>query len=639
MLRISLINMPFASLSLPSIGLTQLKAVIDTRFADKVSSEIYYLNQEFGRLLGPMPYHMIANGKESHNSGIGEWFFRQVAFPEQPDNIEDYFQRFFPHRNEQTRMYRLFVEEKRKGVSGFMDELIAKYRLDQSDIVGFTSMFTQNSASIAMARKLRKLSPEMIIIMGGANCEAPMGQELVKNVECIDFVFSGLSLKSFPEFIERVLDRELQRCHRINGVFSKANCTAPQPQASLGEQITPLRMIGDELDIDTVIDLDYQSYLDTLESNFPKREVEPNLLFETSRGCWWGEKAHCTFCGLNGMTMNYRSMRPEHAINLIGSILNYYPRCLRFSSVDNILPKSYLKDVLPFLDVPPGSTIFYEVKSDLTEEDLRVLAQAQVKSIQPGIESLATSTLKLMKKGSTAFQNIQLMKNCVMFDINPDWNLLVGFPGEEDVVYKKYLRDLPLLTHLPPPTGVYPVRFDRYSPYFTKAKEYGLDLHPVDYYQLIYPFSDDSLANLAYYFTDRNISAKYFLTMAEWIGKIREKFEAWSARWADPSPDMRPTLYFKQRGNPTIIYDSRASETIEHTLTPISAQILNRLEKPKKRSDLAMELSPISQLDLDREISFLQERGLVFEENDRFLSLVLSQAPSGRETTRRGFGL
>ena len=64
---------------------------------------------------------------------------------------------------------------------------------------------------------------------------------------------------------------------------------------------------------------------------------------------------------------------------------------------------------------------------------------------------------------------------------------LVGFPGETEQVFRKYVDDLPLFVHLQPPSGVYPVRFDRYSPYFNKAEEYRLDLHASDWYQYVYP--------------------------------------------------------------------------------------------------------------------------------------------------------
>jgi hypothetical protein len=138
-------------------------------------------------------------------------------------------------------------------------------------------------------------------------------------------------------------------------------------------------------------------------------------------------------------------------------------------AVDNILLREYLRDVLPFVQTPENVEIFYEVKADLTESDVQVLAKARVKHIQPGIESLATSTLRLMKKGTSAFRNLALLKFCAMYDIAPAWNLLIGFPGEGAPVYEKYINDLPLLVHLSPPSDVYPVRFDRFSPYFMKA--------------------------------------------------------------------------------------------------------------------------------------------------------------------------
>ncbi len=135
--------------------------------------------------------------------------------------------------------------------------------------------------------------------------------------------------------------------------------------------------------------------------------------------------------------------------------------------------------------------IFYEVKADLNEEEIAVLAKSGVTQIQPGIEALATSTLKLMKKGTTVFQNLKLLKLCSLYGVQPHWNLLLGFPGESEETYRKYVEMLPLLTHLHPPSGAYPVRFDRFSPYYYQAESYGLDLRPLDFYALIYPFKED----------------------------------------------------------------------------------------------------------------------------------------------------
>lgn len=200
-----------------------------------------------------------------------------------------------------------------------------------------------------------------------------------------------------------------------------------------------------------------------------------------------------------------------------------------------------------------------------------VRPRARVNRIQPGIESLATSTLKLMKKGTTAFQNVTLLKRCALYDIHPAWNLLVGFPGEEEPVYRRYLELLPLLHHLPPPSGAYTVRFDRFSPYYGQAQTYGLDLHPLDFYSYIYPFDASDIKDFAYYFADRNINAEYFATVARWIGKLQAKVNEWRALWDPSRPENVPELFFQE--NSTIIRDSRYGSVLDHDVGPVGSSI------------------------------------------------------------------
>jgi ribosomal peptide maturation radical SAM protein 1 len=516
---------------------------------------------------------------------------------------------------------------RRAKVDRFLSDLIAKYKLDDFQIVGFSSMFTQNGASFAMARKLKDLNPEVITVVGGANCETTMGKAIAENVLSMDFVFSGPALVSFPKLARHCIDGEMEKCSSINGVFSRRDRAPSLSRLKILGSCETTRELGDELDINTYIELDYDNFLDSLERSFPGKEVEPILTFETSRGCWWGERAHCTFCGLNGDTLPYRAMAPELAIKLINSLFRYSPRCRHLDCVDNILPKNYVKEVLPYLNTPPGSCIFYEVKADLSDADLQVLSRAGVKIVQPGVESLATSTLKLMRKGTSSFQNLTLLMNCVMYDIMPLWNLLVGFPGEEAEVYKRYIHYLPLFMHLPPPYGVFPVRFDRFSPYFVKAKEYKLDLRQVDYYEMIYPFSEEALADIAYYFADRNLKAEYLVTMVRWIDQVRQKYDLWKARWLSADGKLPPKLFLRADGQRGLVYDSRSGDAIEHHLSEFGVQLLRYLSKPRRISDLSTLASKISGCDPQQELMFLQERGLVFEENARYMSLAHLREP------------
>src|SRR5215510_126433 len=191
MYKIALINMPFADLAMPSIALTQLKAVVDQRFKDQVSVEVHYLNHDFARYLGLELYDLITESADSQNAGLGDWFFRQAAFPELPNNAGVYLSRYFPFHTEEMNTLKSRILEKRRALDNFLDSLISKYALDQAQLVGFTSMFMQSAAAFSLARRLKELETKPIIVMGGANCETPMGQVIIKEVTPVDYVFSG----------------------------------------------------------------------------------------------------------------------------------------------------------------------------------------------------------------------------------------------------------------------------------------------------------------------------------------------------------------------------------------------------------------------------------------------------------------
>ena len=379
--------------------------------------------------------------------------------------------------------------------------------------------------------------------------------------------------------------------------------------------------------------LNYDRFLARLDQMFPDERIDPILLFETSRGCWWGERAHCTFCGLNGQTMAYRTMPAEHARTLIKSLFRHSSRVSKLQCVDNIMPKNYPQEVFTDLETPDNVSIFYEVKADLTEDEVKILARARVREVQPGIEALATSTLKLMRKGTTVFTNLRFLKLCATHDIVPDWSLLIGFPDEGEEVYRKYVDDIPNLVHLPPPGGAYPVRPDRYSPYHVRAAEYGMELRPTDFYELVYPFPPESLNKLAYFFRDNNFAADYFLTMVQWYEPVKTVVDSWRARWEPARFAQPPMLYRKLVGGRTVVCDTRSDELLEYPLDAASTAVLASLGRPRRLDDVEAELRDIPNLNLDAVLESLDDRGLLFIERNQVMSLVLDAAPPARSDT------
>src|ERR1700759_3132337 len=93
-MRIVLVNMPFADWHRPSVALSQLAAHLRS-FGDQVEVEVHYVNVDFALLFGPAEYQEFASNVGHGPTGVGEWLFRQVAFPDAPDNAEEYFRRYF----------------------------------------------------------------------------------------------------------------------------------------------------------------------------------------------------------------------------------------------------------------------------------------------------------------------------------------------------------------------------------------------------------------------------------------------------------------------------------------------------------------------------------------------------------------
>src|SRR5262249_45381988 len=144
-------------------------------------------------------------------------------------------------------------------------------------------------------------------------------------------------------------------------------------------------------------------------------------------------------------------------------------RIAAIDAVDNILDMSYLTTLCERLRAAPWDpNLFFEVKANLTRSQIRLLRAAGIQRIQPGLESLSSHVLTLMRKGTTMLVNAQLLKWAHYYGISVFWEIIPGFPGETEQDYQEQIELTPSLSPLPPPQGVGPVWLERFSPYHTE---------------------------------------------------------------------------------------------------------------------------------------------------------------------------
>jgi len=142
MYRIALINMPFAALNFPSLALTQLEQVVEKEHTGRVRADVHYLHHEFGQFIGIDDYQRIANSGEHFVSGLGDWLFRQVAFPDAKDNTDDYLLRYYPRTDAASVRFKRRIREVHAQLEGFLERLIDEHDLDGCQLIGLTSMFS-----------------------------------------------------------------------------------------------------------------------------------------------------------------------------------------------------------------------------------------------------------------------------------------------------------------------------------------------------------------------------------------------------------------------------------------------------------------------------------------------------------------
>ena len=158
-------------------------------------------------------------------------------------------------------------------------------------------------------------------------------------------------------------------------------------------------------------------------------------------------------------------------------------------------------------------------------------------------------------------------------------------------------------------------------------ERWNLKLVPLDFYSLVYPFPPEAIANIAYEFTDENLEAEYLQALVHWIDPVQEKVRAWQHAWDEENSAPQPHLYMYTKNGETWIYDSRFGDVRDYPITPAVKHLLLSLEDTRRLSSLCNSIEPCEGLDLERDLAWVQERGLLFEEDGKALSLVLHSKP------------
>lgn len=619
-----LVALPWKHPHSPSIQIGTLHAVLEREGIAVASRHLFVDFLEFmlaaEGLRDPeqcdalaIAYARICEG--SFKSGLGDFVFSGPPLRDITPTIEAEFQAFLAEGyGGDAKATFAMAQRMRAYVPAFLDQCVDEIVASGARIVGFTSTFNQTVASLNLAARLKAAKPSVSIVLGGANCDGPMGVALHRNYAFIDYVVRGEGEYVFPELVRRIVDG--RGMDDLPGLVFRlpdgSTVAVPHDRSKL-------------VDMNDVPMPNYDAYFERIRDSRMRRLFDQNItvMVESARGCWWGEKNHCTFCGLNGLTMQFRS---KDAARFAAEIeaLSAKHRRLHFFCVDNIIDYKYFDSLLPHFKAAREDgrdfELFYETKVNLRKRHFAMFRDAGVHSIQPGIESLSTPILKLMNKGTSGLQNIRFLKWAAEYGLSVTWNIITGFPGEDRAEYDKMIDLLPSLAHLGAPNAT-ALLLERFSPYFDRPDAFGIEiLGPSNYYRHVYALERTELMDLAYEFEHRCEPGEPDVLV--------ERLKAAVDRiW----PNRRPTGKLTCERGPgfVIIVDTRSGQTQSLTLRGRSAAAYLACDAGATVRDLLeqAELADTVAEHLERLLDDLVARRLMYHEDGKYLSLAVAVRP------------
>ncbi len=559
--RVLLVCPPFQALKQASLAVAELATLLRSRGIECAEAYVHF---DFARCFGEDIYNKVVNLKSGLTS---ELLFAEALHPTLPESARARLDEHYGSAPERRRMLQVFAEL-----------CLSHVRAFNPDIVGCTTSFNQLMASLWLARLVKREFSSTLWVLGGAHCAKPMGQSILQGYPEVDLVVSG-----FGEY----------------------------PLLKLAMGALPR---GRLVTCDTMPDLDSLPIPDfhaVLQQAGPLANEEFSLSFESSRGCWWGQKNHCSFCGLNGNEMRFNAKSNARVVQEVRTLWDDYGRNL--CATDNILALDHLRGAIVELGCyETGPMLLYEAKVNMNQSDVVALRRARVRHLQPGIESLSTHLLQRLNKGATVIRNLAMLKWCREYGIKAYWNLLCCIPGETFEDYDQQLLLMDCIGHFQPPITANPLRIDRFSPYFEGYADFGWDgLEPFEEYQWHHPQLDvSSLFDIAYHFNGLGgvKPGPYLKRIRSAVNTWRERFKQEEGLYFDPDMGLvrnEAGQGFSYGRNPVL----EQIITVTHDIRPIDQVVVevgcdrSSLEKLAKGRILYIEADKVINLAVRTKVS------------------------------------
>ena len=603
---VALISMPTLSARFPSFQLALLKPTLER---EGIPVQTFSLFMYFGTYVG---WRVNETLSDVYPCMLGEWIWTKSAFGDFANN-DEYFDIYRENLAGICKKAGCSIDDlhrvRETAAPAFIDFCVESIDWSRFGVIGFSVVFQQTLASVALARALKQRYPHIPIMMGGASFEDDIAEEIMKGCPQVDYIHCGDADETLPKLIRRLYSGESMQ--GMPGIMWRDkdrvvfNGRAPN-LADMNRTPVP--------------DFDEYFYA-RQEGGYEQYDQAQEVLLpiETARGCWWGVKNHCTFCGLNRAGMEFRSKRVDNVIQQLDELSRRYG-ILDFNAIDNIIEPEYIDKLFSQLsDNKTDIRIHYEVRPSLSRLQLKQMRRGGLFSIQPGVESFSTHILKLMRKHTTGVRNLELIKWSTYYGINNLYNILLRFPGETVDDYRTQCEVISKIHHLQAPWAIAKARADRGSPMFSDREAQSVTrLIPSPCYHYLFPKDRFDLNRVSYYFEhemDNTLEDRQY-------DEIFEAVDLWQYRW---NQRPKPYLRYRKAWKEILIDDGRNCSPRTTKYADAQATLYEYCADARSRKEISTKFEDASWI--EPALAEFVERDLMIYLDNRYLSLALPENP------------
>ncbi|MBU1161159.1 MAG: RiPP maturation radical SAM C-methyltransferase [Proteobacteria bacterium] len=611
--KVALISAPWPLYNRPSIQIGTLKAHLIKKFPElKVDAHHFYL--KVAEAVGYRRYQAI-----SERTWLAETVYAALLYPESLEGIKKVF---YKKAKGKTLLRDISFDSLTRQVQEVSEKFIQSVDWRGYGLVGFSICLCQLTASLYFIKKIKERFPTLFIVVGGSMFTGEATRHIFNVFPEIDIVVNGEGEIPLSRLVFCLRDFEgKKRIPSVKGIV--------MPETAEKETQISFNQMEE---LSNLIPPDYSDYFEFLTSLGPEKNFFPTLPMEISRGCWWqnknkGRKSKgCAFCNLNLQWDGYRTKRPEQVVSEIDDLTTTY-KILSVAFTDNLLPLKTSRAIFKQIKtLKKDVRLFGEIRATTPLRDLCEMHAAGMQEVQIGIEALSTRLLKKLNKGTTAIQNIEIMKHCEMLGIQNSSNLIVHFPGSDEEDVAETLQNLEFTFSFRPLRLVH-FWLGLGSPVWQDPETFGIKavFNHGNYAGIFPPNVVESMQ-----FTIQTYRGDLGYQKRLWQ-PVKKKLKIWERAYAKlhQGPKHENILSFRDGRSFLIIRQRKLDgEPLTHRLEGTSRAIYLFCQKHRALKRIIDRFSSIPSDRIEAFLKMMVDKKLMFRENHRYLSLAVPERPN-----------